>query len=134
MSLIGSELGVYTATEKRPDFKLIRKRFLSQNAFASGALPRTPLGGLQRPQTPSWKRLGYTPIRRASPHFRIQIYALAMYWLLIPPIKPSVPEIMIKSHWAPGLCVCVCAWQPTPKTADVNVTKIAGYVRVRIFS
>ena len=34
-----------------------------QNAFASGALPRTPLGDLQRPQTPSWKRLGYTPIR-----------------------------------------------------------------------
>ena len=27
---------------------------------------------------------------------------------------------------------CVCVWQPTPKTADVNVTKIAGYVRVRI--
>ena len=25
--------------------------------------PRTPLGSLQRPQTPSWKRLGYTPIR-----------------------------------------------------------------------
>ena len=29
-------------------------------------------------------------------------------------------------------CVCVCVWQPTPKTADVTVTKIAGYVRVRI--
>ena len=26
----------------------------------------------------------------------------------------------------------VCVWQPTPKTADVTVTKIAGYVRVRI--
>ena len=25
-----------------------------------------------------------------------------------------------------------CVWQPTPKTADVTVTKIAGYVRVRI--
>ena len=25
-----------------------------------------------------------------------------------------------------------CVWQPTHKTADVNVTKIAGYVRVRI--
>ena len=24
-------------------------------------------------------------------------------------------------------------WQPTPRTADVTVTKIAGYVRVRIF-
>ena len=26
----------------------------------------------------------------------------------------------------------VAVWQPTPKTADVTVTKIAGYVRVRI--
>ena len=26
-----------------------------------------------------------------------------MYRLLIPRIKPSVREIMIKSHWAPGL-------------------------------
>ena len=25
-----------------------------------------------------------------------------------------------------------CVWQPTPKTADVTVTKVAGYVRVRI--
>ena len=28
--------------------------------------------------------------------------------------------------------VCVCVWQPTPRTADVTVTKIAVYVRVRI--
>ena len=27
-----------------------------------------------------------------------------MYRLLIPPIKPSVRESMIKSHWASGLC------------------------------
>ena len=27
---------------------------------------------------------------------------------------------------------CVCVWQPIHKTADVTVTKIAGYVRVRI--
>ena len=26
----------------------------------------------------------------------------------------------------------VAIWQPTPTTADVTVTKIAGYVRVRI--
>ena len=45
---------MYTATEKRPDFKLIRKRFC-QNAFASGTLPRTPLGGLQRPRPPAGK-------------------------------------------------------------------------------
>ena len=25
-----------------------------------------------------------------------------------------------------------CVWQPTDRTADVTVTKIAGYVRVRI--
>ena len=42
-----------------------------------------------------------------------------------------------------GLCVMtltsnynrandVAVWEPTPKTADVTVTKIAGYVRVRI--
>ena len=30
------------------------------------------------------------------------------------------------------MCVCVCVWQPTPRRADVTVTTIAGYVRVRI--
>ena len=25
-----------------------------------------------------------------------------------------------------------CVWQPNPRMADVTVTKIAGYVRVRI--
>ncbi len=35
--------------------------------------------------------------------------------------------------WPSGrLAVCPCVWQPTPKTADVTVTKIAGYVRVPI--
>ena len=29
-------------------------------------------------------------------------------------------------------CVCACVWQSTPRTADVTVTNIAGYVRVRI--
>ena len=32
-----------------------------------------------------------------------------MYRLLIPPIKPSVRESMIKSHWAPGL-YGILAW------------------------
>ena len=27
-----------------------------------------------------------------------------------------------------------CVWQPTPTTAEVTVTKIAGYVRVRILT
>ena len=31
-----------------------------------------------------------------------------------------------------AVCVAGCVMQPTPKTADVTVTKIAGYVRVRI--
>ena len=26
----------------------------------------------------------------------------------------------------------VSVWQPTPRTADVTITKIAGYIRVRI--
>ena len=30
------------------------------------------------------------------------------------------------------LTMCPCVWQSTPKTADVTVTKIACYVRVRI--
>ena len=51
---------MYTAIEKRPDFKLIRKRFVPKCVCLRGS---APLGGLQRPQTPSWKRLGYTPIR-----------------------------------------------------------------------
>ena len=31
-----------------------------------------------------------------------------------------------------AVCVCVCVCKSTPITADVTVTKIAGYVRVRI--
>ena len=30
-----------------------------------------------------------------------------------------------------AVCACVCLL--TPRTADVTVTKIAGYVRVRLF-
>ena len=56
------ELGVYTATEKRPDFKLICKRFLPKCVCLRGSAP-DPAGGLTEPQTPSWKRLGYIPIR-----------------------------------------------------------------------
>ena len=29
-------------------------------------------------------------------------------------------------------CDWPCVWQPTPKMADVAVTKIEGYVRIRI--
>ena len=59
---------MYTAIEKRPDFKLIRKRILPKCVCLRGSArdcpgPRGGGGGLQRPQTPSWKMLGYTPIR-----------------------------------------------------------------------
>ena len=34
------------------------QHFVCQNAFASGALPRTPLGGLQRPTDPQLESFG----------------------------------------------------------------------------
>ena len=37
-----------------------------------------------------------------------------------------------KNNQANDVAVCPCVWQSTPRTADVTVTKIAGYVRVRI--
>ena len=57
-----SELGEYTATKKIPDFKLICKRFWPKGVCLRGSSP-DPAGDLQRPQTISWKRLGYPPIR-----------------------------------------------------------------------
>ena len=53
---------MYTATEKRPDFKLIRKRFLLKRVCLRGSAP-DPAGGLTAPPDPSWKRFCYTPIR-----------------------------------------------------------------------
>ena len=41
-------------------------------------------------------------------------------------------ETLASYNRASGVAVCACVWQPTPRTADVTVTKIAGYVRVRI--
>ena len=43
-------------------------------------------------------------------------------------------NVLFQSNYnrANGVAVCACVWQPTHKTADVTVTKIAGYVRVRI--
>ena len=42
--------------------------------------------------------------------------------------------IIIELTMCPSDRVCgwPCVWQPTPRTADVTVTKIAAYVRVRI--
>ena len=56
-----------------PTFLLARDLLLRQfaidccqNAFASWALPRTPLGGLQRPQTPARKCGSHTLILRSA--------------------------------------------------------------------
>ena len=43
--------------------------------------------------------------------------------------SPSHLTIIELTMWP---YVWPCVWQPTPRTADVTVTKIAGYVRVRI--
>ena len=59
-----------------------------QNAFVSGALPQTPLEGLQRPQTPSWKNwVTHTdsPVswhRKWTPPF--QILATGLTILMVP--------------------------------------------------
>ena len=41
-------------------------------------------------------------------------------------------SILSKYNRANDVTVCVCVWQTTPRTAEITVTKIAGYVRVRI--
>ena len=47
---------------KIPDFQPIFNNILLPKCFASGALPRTPLGGgFRRPQTPSWDTLQRAP-------------------------------------------------------------------------
>ena len=61
-SLIGSEIGVYTATEKRPDFKLICKIFLPKCVCLRGSAP-DPAGGLTAPPDPAGKGWVYTTIR-----------------------------------------------------------------------
>ena len=71
-------LGVYTATEKRPDFKLIRKRFLPKCVCLRGSAP-DPAGGLTAPPDPQLEKVGLhtnpshrcqpSRIRRDSPAF-----------------------------------------------------------------
>ena len=60
-SLIGSELGVYTATQ-RPDFQPIFTRLLPKCVCLRDSAP-DPTGGAYSapPPHPSWKRLGHTP-------------------------------------------------------------------------
>ena len=61
---------------KRPNFKLIFKSFLPK-CVSSGTPPRAPLGGLQRPQTSSCKKVG-SHTNPSPPHFLIRIDALAV--------------------------------------------------------
>ena len=61
---------------QRPDFQPIVNRLLPKMRLLPGLCPRTPLGGLQRPQSPSWTKCWVTsrscPARR--PYFHIQLH------------------------------------------------------------
>ena len=71
--------------------------------------------------------------------FRVKIELCVLQWRIIHRILPrdnntitlhfnnlTIIELRIWPYVWP------CVWQPTPKTADVTVTRIAGYVRVCI--
>ena len=58
LSQLRSALPILPLTQ-RPDFQLIFKRLLSKSACLRGSAP-DPARALQRPQTPSWKRLVLT--------------------------------------------------------------------------
>ena len=67
------QLGGDTIGNVPPTFLLARDLILSQfsidccqNAFASGALPRTPLGGLKRPRPPAGKCGSHTLILQSA--------------------------------------------------------------------
>ena len=62
LSQLRSALPILPSTQ-RPDFQLIFKRLLSKSACLRGSAP-DPAGGLQHPQTPSWKRLILTTLLR----------------------------------------------------------------------
>ena len=51
--------GCIQTSTKIPDFQPIFNVIVLPKYFASGALPRKSLGGLQRPQTPSWDTSGH---------------------------------------------------------------------------
>ena len=61
---------VYTATEQRPDFKLIRKIFLPKCACLRGSAP-DPAGGLTAPPDPQLEKVGLhtNPSGWTDPHF-----------------------------------------------------------------
>ena len=62
LSQLRSALPILPSTQ-RPDFQLIFKRLLSKSACLRGSAPHpAAAGALQRPQTPSWKRLVLTTL------------------------------------------------------------------------
>ena len=75
-----------------------------------------------------WKR---DVPRRPTYHERMNNMCLIIGNLNMSEMWNLDPKIIIiKSNYNRANDVAV--WQPTPKTADVTITKIAGYVRVRI--
>ena len=64
LSQLRSALPILPSTQ-RPDFQLIFKRLMSKSACLRGSAP-DPAGALQRPQTPSWKRLVLTTLLKKN--------------------------------------------------------------------
>ena len=85
------------------------------------------LGGLQckvNPQITVWLQDYCVISALVSPTF-----VTTVMWLLL---QILLNLTIIELPMCVCVCVCVCVWQSTPRTADATVTKIAGYVRVRI--
>ena len=57
-----------------------------------------------------------------------------MYRLLIPHIKPSVREIMIKSHWAPGLGLLAKVWCSNHREFSEKSTQLDLLVLMSVFA
>ena len=103
-SLIGSELGVYTAIEKRPDFKLIRKRFLPKCVCLRGSAT-DPAGGLTAPTDPQLEKVGLhtnpshrcqpSRIRRDSPAKSADVPDFSIMVLLFFPLPINYPILHV---------------------------------------
>ena len=63
-------------------------------------------------------------------------YRWSTSWVLSQAVKIAITadvwNFLHLNNRANDMSMWPCVWQPTPKTADVTVTKIAGYVRVHI--
>ena len=95
---------MYTATEKRPDFKSVPK------CVCLRALPRTPLGGLQRPQTeniglhtnpspPPTFVSGSTPLAPSGNHYCIDIVVPSSDHCCIETVAPPSDHL---EPWSPS--------------------------------